>query len=321
MINQVPRVGLGCMGMSEFYGERDDANSLATLQAAFEMGYRHFDTADMYGAGHNEELLGKFLAQLGAAREDVLLATKVGIRREGGMSMRVDGSPEYLREACDASLRRLGVERIGLYYLHRRNPDVPIAESMQALAELQAEGKIAAIGLSEVSAHTLREAAQVAPVAALQSEYSLWTRDPEAEVLAACAELGVAFVAYSPVGRGFLTGGIQLEHLGANDLRTKLPRFQPGAIETNARLVDAIKRMAAELEVLPAQLALAWVLAQRPWMHVIPGTRNAKHLLDNFRSRDIALSAEQAAELGRVFAPDAVAGMRYPEPLLKTVNT
>jgi aryl-alcohol dehydrogenase-like predicted oxidoreductase len=324
MLEKMTRVGLGCMGMSEFYGSRDDQVSLRVLHAAFELGYRHFDTADMYGQGHNETLLGGFIRQLGARRDDIVVASKAGIRREGpdGMRIRIDNSAGYLREACEQSLRRLGVERIDLYYLHRRDPALPIEEAMTAMRALMEEGKIGAVGLSEVSADTLRRAAKVVPIAALQSEYSLWTRDAERETLDACSEVGAKFIAYSPIGRGFLSGamgsGTALED---GDLRTKLPRFQPGAVEQNRKLVDALAAFAAELGASPAQVALAWVLARRPDVYVIPGTRQVKYLSDNFASAQLRLTPHQVGTLSRLFSAEAVAGERYPEPLLKTINT
>ena len=238
-LSQIPRIGLGCMGMSEFYGKRDDQASMRTLVAAFDKGYRHFDTADMYGEGHNEELLGAFVRTLGSYRDQILIATKAGIRRDlaGPAPIGIDSSPDYVRQACEKSLRRLRVERIDLYYLHRRDPKVPIEDTLGAMKDLMIEGKIAAIGLGEVSAQTLRRAAKVVSISALQSEYSLWTRDPEREVLAACTELGVNFVAYSPIGRGFLSGELSLDTVQEEgDLRGKLPRFQPGAFEANALL-------------------------------------------------------------------------------------
>jgi aryl-alcohol dehydrogenase-like predicted oxidoreductase len=324
MLEKMTRVGLGCMGMSEFYGSRDDAVSLQVLHAAYDIGYRHFDTADMYGQGHNETLVGSFVRDLGARRDQVVIASKAGIRREGpgGMQIRVDNSAAYLREACEASLRRLGVEQIDLYYLHRRDPAVPIEEAMLAMKALLEEGKIGAVGLSEVSAETLRRAAEVVPIAALQSEYSLWSRDAERESLAACAELGVKFVAYSPIGRGFLSGAIGSgAALEEGDLRSKLPRFQPGAVEQNRKLVDTLAAFAADLGVSPARVALAWVLARDPNVVVIPGTRHLKYLTDNFASEQLQLTAQQMDTLSRLFSADAVAGERYPEPLLKTVNT
>lgn len=322
-LDRVPRIGLGCMGMSEFYGPQDDQRSLDALAAAFEIGYRHFDTADMYGCGHNEQLLGRFLRSLGSRRHEVLLATKVGIRRDPAnpTAISVDSSPAYIRAACEASLKRLGVERIDLYYLHRRNSAVPIEETMGAMKDLLAEGKIAAVGLSEVSVETLRRAARILPIAALQSEYSLWTRDAEREVIAACAELGTRFVAYSPIGRGFLSGELSLDAVHSDgDLRGKLPRFQPGAFEANQRLLGVIETIAADLGVSKAQVSLAWILAKNPAMHAIPGSSKIAHLRDNFAARTLVLPPGHVATLSAAFAPDAVSGLRYPEALLSTVS-
>jgi aryl-alcohol dehydrogenase-like predicted oxidoreductase len=320
--SELPKIGLGCMGMSEFYGQSDDAQSLRVLHTALDLGYRHFDTADMYGRGHNEELLGRFLAALGTRRSEVLVATKVGIRRDVPGGIGVDSTPEYIRTACEASLKRLGVERIGLYYLHRRNPAVPIEETMGAMATLLAEGKVAAVGLSEVSTETLRAATRTVPVSAVQSEYSLWTREPEATLLDACSELGVAFVAYSPLGRGFLSGQLKPSDVAqAGDLRALLPRFRPGAFEANAELLSVVATVAEEVGASQAQVALAWVLAQRPFVHTIPGTRSETRLRENWDSQRLALSTDQCARLAAAFADNAVAGARYPEPLLKTLNT
>ncbi len=323
-LSQVPRIGLGCMGMSEFYGTRDDRGSMQILMTAFDNGYRHFDTADMYGEGHNEELLGTFVRSLGSCRDQILIATKTGIRRDlaGPVPVGIDSSPDYVRYACERSLRRLRVERIDLYYLHRRDPKVPIEDTLGAMKDLITEGKIAAIGLSEVSAQTLRRATKVVPISALQSEYSLWTRDPEREVLAACTELGVNFVAYSPIGRGFLSGELSLNTVQEEgDLRGKLPRFQPGAFEANTQLLDVVSRIGKELGVSRAQVAIAWVLAQNPCIHTIPGTRKSSHLQDNFDSQQLTLSPKQLQMLSGAFSPTAVTGARYPEPLLRTVNT
>ncbi|HSC69424.1 MAG TPA: aldo/keto reductase, partial [Cellvibrio sp.] len=226
------RIGLGCMGMSEFYGENSDENSLQTLLAAYDIGYRHFDTADMYGKGHNESLLGLFIKKLGSNRKDICIATKVGIKRDanGAGSIEIDSSPEYIIRACEDSLRRLGVEQIDLYYLHRRQRNIPIEETMGAMELLYKQGKIATVGLSEVSADTLIAAHNILPIAAIQSEYSLWSRDVEKEILPTCINLGVNFVAYSPIGRGFLSGKMTQEQINnPNDLRSKLPRFQPDA--------------------------------------------------------------------------------------------
>jgi aryl-alcohol dehydrogenase-like predicted oxidoreductase len=316
----VPRIGLGCMGMSEFYGDRDDPRSLGVLAEAFERGYRHFDTADMYGKGHNETLLGTFLRSLGGRRDEVIVATKAGIRRDvdGPGTLRIDSRPEYIEQACEASLQRLGLSHIDLYYLHRRDRAVPIEDTVGAMQRLRDQGKIGAIGLCEVSAATLRRAAVETQIAALQSEYSLWTRDPEREIFAACAEVGATFVAYSPIGRGFLSGELQRETVAAaGDLRGKLPRFQPGAFEANARLVAVVSSIARELHVTTAQVALAWVLAQGAPCHAIPGTRKAEHLADNLGSLQLELGAAHREALGEAFSAAAIAGERYPAPLLQ----
>lgn len=317
-----PRIGLGCMGMSEFYGPSDDKQSLQVLMAAHDLGYRHFDTADMYGLGQNEKLLGKFIAALGSRRQEIEVATKGGIRRspDAPGSIAVDSSPAYLKKACEESLKRLGIDCIDLYYLHRRNKDVPIEESMGAMQDLLREGKIRLVGLSEVSTDTLRRAATVVPIAVLQSEYSLWTRDPEAELIDLCGVLNTRMVAYSPIGRGFLSGRMDPAQLSSTDLRSKLPRFQSEAFAINAELVQAVEAVARDLDATAAQVALAWVLAARPWVMAIPGTRNPKRLMENFSSQQLVLSPAQKQHLDDVFAPTAIAGTRYPSALLGTVN-
>lgn len=318
-----PRVGLGCMGMSEFYGRTDDAESLRALHRAFELGYRHFDTADMYGSGHNEQLLGRFLKELGSRRSSVFVATKCGIRRKPGPTpaMEIDSSPAYVKRACEASLGRLGVESLDLLYLHRRSAEVPIEDTVAAMAELVAAGKIRNVGLSEVSELTLRAASAVHPIAALQSEYSLWTRDAEQGVLQAASELGIAFVAYSPLGRGFLTGALTQSTIEASqDLRRHLPRFAPGNFDANRALLTDVEAVALEAGCSSAQVALAWVLAQGSFVHIIPGARKTAHVEANFASQQVVLSASQLARLSHTFAPRNVQGARYPEALLSTVN-
>ena len=315
----VSALGLGCMGMSEFYGARDDVESLATLEASLAAGIDFFDTADTYGHGHNEELVGRFLQ---GKRDKVVLATKFGIvRKPGTYERRVDNSPAYIRSACDASLKRLGVERIDLYYMHRRNPDVPVEDLVGAMAELVKQGKVKALGLSEVSVDTLRRAHKVHPIAAVQSEYSLWTRDPEHGMLQACAELGVTFVAYSPLGRAFLTGTVSHpDELPEGDFRKASPRFQAEALERNNRLVASLEKFAAEHKAKPAQIALAWLINKHPHIVPIPGTKRRTYLAENAAAADIKLNAADIAELDRIFAPGAVTGARYTEEGMKGVG-
>lgn len=308
-------IGLGCMGMSEFYGASNDADSLRTLERALELGVTHFDSADTYGLGHNEELLGRFIAQGGAARRrQVLITTKFGIVRAAGQyERRIDNSPAYIRSACEASLRRLGTEHIDLYYCHRRDPAVPIEEVVGAMGELVSAGKVLAIGLSEVSVETLRRAHAVSPVAALQSEYSLWNREPEAGMLQACAELGTAFVAYSPLGRAFLTGALKVDELADNDFRKRNPRFVGDAQAKNQQLVAALQACAEARGLSSAQLALAWLLNKHPHVVPIPGTRRISHLESNVGAVSVKLSTEEINALDRLFDPQGVAGARYPD--------
>ncbi len=311
----VSALGLGCMGMSEFYGPTDDAQSLQTLARAVELGIVMFDTADTYGLGHNERLLGRFIAEGGAARRQrTVLATKFGIVRQSGQyERRIDNSPAYIRAACDASLQRLQVDRVDLYYCHRRDPAVPIEEVVGVMADLVAAGKVGGIGLSEVSVATLRRAHAVHPVAAVQSEYSLWAREPENGMLAACAELGVAFVAYSPLGRAFLTSTLDIQRLPEDDFRKHNPRFSGEAGMGNLRLVEELAKIAARCDVTPAQLALSWLLNKHAHVIPIPGTRRIAYLEMNAAASYVVLDADTLIELNRLFDPRAVSGDRYPQ--------
>jgi len=316
---RVSALGLGCMGMSEFYGPRDDAESLRVLHRAADLGVTLFDTADMYGPHHNEELLGRFLRE---HKPDAVIATKFGIVREPGAYARtIDNSPAYARQSCEASLGRLGVEHIDLYYVHRIDPSRPIEEVMGALAELVQEGKIGHIGLCEVSAETLRRAHAVHPVAAVQTEYSLWTRDVEAEVLPACRELGIGFVPYSPLGRGFLTGTYdQGTTFAEGDFRAHLPRFAEENMAVNRSIVDVVREVAAQNDCTPAQIALAWLLAKGDDIVPIPGTKRLRYLDENVAAADIVLSARDVEALDTAVDHLPVAGARYTEEGMKGLN-
>ncbi|ACA14973.1 aldo/keto reductase [Methylobacterium sp. 4-46] len=311
--------GLGCMGMSEFYGPADDAQSRAALEAALALGYDFLDTADTYGHGHNEALIGAVLA---GRRDRAVVATKFGIvRAPGRYERRIDNSPAYVAAACEASLRRLGVETIDLYYCHRRDPAVPIEEVVGAMARLVEAGKVRALGLSEVSPATLRAAQAVHPIAAVQSEYSLWTREPEQGLLAACRDLGVALVAYSPLGRGFLTGAVDVAGLAQDDVRRANPRFRDEALARNARLAAALGTFAAERGASAAQVALAWLVTREPHVIPIPGTRKEARLAENAAAMEIRLTPEDLRALDALFAPGAVAGSRYDEAGMVGIET
>jgi aryl-alcohol dehydrogenase-like predicted oxidoreductase len=313
---EVSALGLGCMGMSEFYGPTDEADSIRTIHRALDLGVNFLDTADMYGLGHNERLVGQAVAD---RRDQVVLATKFGVRRGEGQQRGVDSSPEYARQAIDASLQRLGVDHVDLYYLHRRNPQVPIEDTVGAMAELVAAGKVKHVGLSEVSADTLRRAHAVHPIAALQSEYSLWTRDVEDSVLPAARDLGVTLVAYSPVGRGFLTGRIQsTDQFADDDFRRFNPRFQGANLDQNLKLVETVRQVADDAGCTPVQLALAWLLSRGEDVVPIPGTKRVSYLEENVAAVDVTLTPDHIRVLDETVP--AAAGDRYDEVGMRNLN-
>jgi aryl-alcohol dehydrogenase-like predicted oxidoreductase len=317
-ILSVSALGLGCMGMSEFYGATDEAQSMDTLAAALDAGINFFDTADIYGPGHNEELLGRFAK---GRRERLVIATKFGIvRKPGEYSRSIDNSPAYVRAACEASLKRLNLETIDLYYCHRRNPETPIEEMVGAMADLVKAGKVRALGLSEVSVETLERACKVHPIAAVQSEYSLWSREPEQGMLDACARLGSTFVAYSPLGRAFLTGKVQSGQLEENDFRRANPRFAKEAEQHNARLVASLAGFAQARKLTAGQVALAWLLNKHKHVVPIPGTKRRAYLEENARAARVELSAPELAQLDELFSPGAVAGGRYTVEGMKGIE-
>lgn len=318
----VSAIGLGCMGMSHGYGGQEEAEAIRTLHRAVELGVNFFDTAEVYGPFTNEVLVGKGLKPF---RDKVIIATKFGFTigddAKAARPSGTDSRPEHVRAVAEASLKRLGVDVIDLFYQHRVDPDVPIEETVGALADLVTEGKVRAIGLSEASAATLRRAHAVHPVSALQSEYSLWTRDPEGEILETCRELGIGFVPFSPLGRGFLTGKVQKpEDFGADDFRTTLPRFSAENMAANASLVKLLERMAQEKGITAAQLALAWVLHRGEFIVPIPGARKIPHLEQNIAATDISLTEEEVKTLGELLAPEKFSGKRYSDAVAAMTN-
>jgi len=315
---EVSSIGLGCMGMSEFYGSRNETDSLKTLAAAHENGVQFWDTSDIYGPRTNEELLGKYFKENPGHRADIVLATKFGIVRDDqGEFLGFNGSPEYVKKACDASLQRLGIDHIDLYYQHRMDPNVPIEDTVGAMGDLVKAGKVRYLGLSEAGVETLKRASSVHPISALQSEYSLWSRHLEEEILPACNDLGIGLVAYSPLGRGFLTGAIQSRaDLDKDDWRLTNPRFSEENFAHNINLVEHIKELATEKNCTPAQLALAWIAHQSENYVPIPGTRSVVRLKENAAAADISLSQTELEQISNYLPSGVAQGLRYPEQMM-----
>lgn len=321
-----PKVGLGCMGMSEFYGDTNDKSSLEILKKSYEIGYRHYDTADMYGRGHNETLIGNFIEYLGNNRDEIHLATKVGIQRDSNDKYKLilNGSREHILRSCDESLLKLNTDYLDLYYLHRKDPNISLEESIGTISELIGKGKVGAIGLCEVTSETLKLANNIHKISALQSEYSLWTRDIEDNVINTCIDLDINIFAFSPIGRGFLSGKISKEYIQNTvsevDFRANLPRFNGENYDKNMSLVNKMKEISDSLGIQASQLAISWILAKNDNIIAIPGTKQEKYLHENFKGAEIVLDKNTIDKLDTIFKTDSVSGDRYPTQILEKSN-